>query len=234
MEDQQYIVSRQFAAEILNVSIRTLDRYAKSDKITSMRRGRQLFFSEKELLDYKARQMAQEELEQVHKARRRRAEEGRRRAREPLRRAQNVQNKDFVDVEEAHILEQEGSYDDLDVGFADIKDSLLRRSPEESIYRSLFKKAELELKNLRQKLDVANYQVGKLGAQVASMVPLIEFKKQKHELLELSEENREKGNDIAQLEQQIKIEQWVKRIYAAFLFFMMGLMPLLVILRLFS
>ena len=232
MDHQQYHVSRQFAAEILNVSVRTLDRYSKSDKISSVRRGRQLFFSEQELLDFKAKQMAQQELEEVQKARLQRHRE--RPSTSRRRSSVSSRKREFADVEKAQVLEQEGDFDDVDAAFADIRDSMLRRSPDESIFRSLYKKAEHELKELRGKLEMANYRVGNLEAQISSMVPQIEFKKQRQELLELAQENRSKSHEMAELESQLQLERWVKRIYGGFLFFMMGLFPLLVILRLFA
>lgn len=222
VDEHLYSVPRKFAAELLNVSLRTLDRYSKKNTIRSLRRGRELFFNEQEILDFKAQILAKEQFEQVQKRKQQRVE-----PKAPVR--------EFADVEEAQVMEQQSKrgeeYDDLDAGFATIRDSLLRRSPEESIFKALFEKAEGELKGLRQKLEAAHYQIGKLESEVQSMVPMIEFKKQKQELLALAEENRFKLQDIAELEKQVKIEQFVKKVYAAFLFFMMATMPLLIILR---
>ncbi len=234
MAEKSHTVSRQFAAEILNVSVRTLDRYSKGDKISSVRRGRQLFFSEQELLDFKAKQLAQEQLQEAHERR-----HSRQTNKSPSRSAKKVTSRqaDFPEVEAAQVMEQDerqDHYDDIDAGFAEIRDSMLRRSPEEGIFRSLYKKTEKELKDVRQKLEMANYQIGRLESQVTSMVPQLEYKKQKQELLELAQENREKSVEISAMEQQVRIERWVKRLYAGFLLFMMALMPLLVILRLFA
>lgn len=241
MAETSHSVSRQFAAEILNVSVRTLDRYSKGDKISSMRRGRQLYFNEQELLDFKAKQMAQQQLQEVHERRQSRQSQvaPKKTRKSASRRDSFVSSRqdDFADVQAAQVMEQGDElehYDDIDAGFAEIRDSMLRRSPEEGIFRSLYKKAELELKDLRQKLELANYQVGRLESQVTSMVPQLDFKKQKQELLELAAENREKTEEMTLLEQQVRIERWVKRLYAGFLFFMMALMPLLVILRLWA
>jgi len=228
VNEQSHTVPRKFAAELLNVSLRTLDRYSKKNTISSLRRGRELFFNEQEILDFKAQILAKEQFEKIHKNR---------------QQSQAVPQKsarDFSAVEEAQVLEQQPrrgeqeSYDDLDAGFADIRDSLLRRSPEESIFKALFQKAEEELKALRQKLETAHYQIGKLESEVQTMVPQIEYKKQKQELLALAEENRFKQQDIAELEKQIRIEQFVKKVYAVFLFFMTATIPLLIILRLLS
>lgn len=228
MDETNYTVPRKFAAEILNISMRTLDRYGRKDKISSLRRGRQLFFNEKELLDFKAKILVQQQYEQVQLKR-----QQKKNVRSQI--YQKPPAREFEDLERAHIVEQnyeEGDFDPIDGDFAEIRDSLLRRSPEESIYKKLYEKTDGELKDAQSKLEMANYQVGKLESQVRTMVPLIEFKKQKQELLSLAEENRFKDKDIDELERQVKIEQFAKTLYAAFLYFMVALMPILLILRL--
>lgn len=237
MSKNTHTVSRQFAAEILNVSVRTLDRYTKSDKISSVRRGRQLYFEESELLDFKAKQLAEEQLQEAHKRRHTQHVDTTKKKAQTSAKQASSRQPEFADVQAAQVLEQdydEGDYDTLDAGFAEIRDAMLRRSPEEGIYRSLYKKAEAELKTVREKLELANYQIGRLESQVRSMVPQLEFKRQKEALLELAAENKEKTEELTSLEQQIRLERWVKRLYGGFLFFMMGLLPLLVILRLFA
>jgi hypothetical protein len=223
IDENLYSVPRKYAAELLNVSLRTLDRHSKKNTIRSLRRGRELFFNEQEILDFKAQTLAKEQFEMIH--------------RNKKEMVQRKQVRDFHEVEKAQVVEQEGrrgadeQYDDLDAGFASIRDSLLRRSPEESIFKALFQKAEEELGSLRHKLDAAHYQIGKLEAEVKSMVPQLEFKKQKQEMLALAEENRFKEQDISALEKQVRVEQFMKKVYAVFLFFVMATMPFLIILR---
>lgn len=225
IDEHLYSVPRKYAAELLNVSLRTLDRHSKKNTIRSLRRGRELFFNEQEILDFKAQMLAKEQFEMIH------------RKKEAI---PKKMTREFADVEQAQVVEQDSrrgvadEYDDMDAGFANIRDSLLRRSPEESIFKALFQKAEEELSSLRQKLESAHYQIGKLEAEVKSMVPQLEYKKQKQEMLALAEENRFKQQDISTLEQQVKVEQFMKKVYAVFLFFMMATMPFLIILRWFG
>ena len=241
MTTDNYTVTRRFAADILNVSLRTLDRQVRKGNISSMRRGRELFFNESNLLQFKARILAKEQYEQMQSLK---ASRGAKDNFQGRQKQTNQKTREFVDVQEAQVMEQSrveeedldlsGGYDELDAGFAKIRDNMLRRSPEERIYKALHAKTEEELKVTRQKLELANYKIGTLESQVNSMVPLIEFRRQKQELLALAEESRCKDKDIVGLENQVKIEQFVKKAYAVFLFFMMIIIPLLVILRLFS
>jgi len=232
-----YTVSRTFASDILNVSIRTLDRYTKKKHITSVRRGRNLFFSEGELLEFKAKIMAEKELKErkelkelkdggnrVKLSRAGRSEEA-----PPVR---SRRTDDFEDVRDAQVIEQTEPLDATDVEFSLIRDQLLRRSPEEGIFKRLYEQAEVSLKELRSKFELANYTVGQLEAQVKSMVPMLEYKKQKDELLLLADENKMKKEDIQQLERDVRVEMFAKKFYAAMLWGMVCLIPLLLILRL--
>lgn len=222
MSDQIHTVNRRFAADILNVSLRTLDRYVKKNSISASRRGRELYFGEQELLDFKAKLLAQAEFEQMQAKRFRK---------------EQVSKTEFADVAHAQVLEQtphleEGTPVRSEAMRPALKKEKGTENPEEGIYKDLYEKTDHELHVTREKLQVANYHIGKLEAQVKSMVPQIEFKKQHQELLSLAQESRHKTEDIAELEKQLKIEQVVKKIYAVFLFFMMALLPMLVILRL--
>jgi len=214
-------VNRPFAAEILNVSLRTLDRYAKRKVISSVRRGRELYFQEKDLLEFKAKLLARQEWQEI---------QAHKKAKNDTivdRPTAAGRGGDFPGVARAQVREQ---------GWNGTEEALVMRDAgnivkEESPFKKLYEKGEEELKMTRNKLQVANYRIGSLEAQVQSMVPMIEFKRQNHELLSLAENNREKQQGITILEQQVKIEQFVKKVYAVFLFFMMILVPVLIMLR---
>lgn len=230
---KDYEVTRRFAADILEVSERTLDRYAKRKQITSVRRGRQLFFSEEELLSFKAKIMAEDRLKQ-RQEQQDRVLKGRPRAGKgtatPLqaRRADDV----FEDLRQAQAVEQMGQMTETDADFLLIRDELLRRSPEEGIFKKLYEETEQENKELQKKLDMAGYKVGQLENQVKNMVPVLEYKQQREELLLLADEHKQTVEDIRQLERQLNIELFAKKIYAAMLWGMLCLIPLLLILRL--
>lgn len=213
MTDSSHTILRKSAAEILDISLRTLDRYVRKNNLTAVRRGRELYFEGKEIMKLKA------ELKGNTK--------------------EASQNSDFDEVEKARKKEEAEAMaaeplDELDVGFAKIRDELLRRSPEEGIFKALFEKNDQELKETRKKLDMATFRLGSLEAQLKSMVPLIEYRKKKEELLQLADRASIQQKDLKTLHDKLKSEILIRRIYAGFLFFMMGLLPLLLILRLVS
>lgn len=233
-ETSSKLLDRDEAAQILNVSVRTIDRWIKKGSISYARKGRDLFVREDSLQKFLSSQekkgKTQTEFPQVEAAQRKEQEKN-----QVITEAVQIEHSGTEPLKETSIHTPDAyQFRDLDRGFAEIKDRLLRRSPEESIYKGLYEKNEEELNVARGKLDIAHHRIGTLEAQVKSMVPLIEYRKQKEELLALAEENRFKQKDIQDLEKRVQIEQFVKKIYAGFLFIMMGILPLLIILRLWA
>jgi hypothetical protein len=249
--DNSHTITRKSAADILTVSLRTLDRYVRRKSLTTMRRGRELYFDGKEITTMKA------ELEKAIKAHEKawkrelpedfieieKARQKEQACPEPNRRADLIPEAEVIEekVREREDLKKHKPgkswqstaepLDDLDIGFAKIRDELLRRSPEEGIYKVLFEKVDAEHKDTRKKLDMATFRLGTLEAQIKSMVPLIQYRKKNDEALALSERAASQQKDLKTLHQKLHAEMIVKRIYAAFLFFMTALIPLLLILR---
>lgn len=224
INSDQYEVGRQFAAEILNVSVRTLDRYTKKKKISSVRRGRQLFFSEEELLNFKGQLLAKEMGKQ------RAAQKKQSTAKGHVFNA--PRQDDFVDVQKAQAREQSSVVESNHVSNEQPESAMSTEEHfEQVVYKKLYEESEVDNKELRKKVEGANYRIGQLEAQVNSMIPMVEYKKQKDELLLLAEENQFKQEDIKRLESNLKIEQFAKKIYAGLLWGMLCLIPILLIIR---
>lgn len=205
-DTKNYNVTRQFASEILNISLRTLDRYAKKKNISSVRRGRQLYFLEDELLSFKT-QLMEEESTKIKS---------------------QTPKKEFPEVEQAQAREQM-------VSTVESVSEFERNSEqgfENKIYKSLYEESALQVKELQKKCDTATYHIGQLEAQLKTMVPLLEYTKKGDEIRQLAEENSTRAKTITHLEKSIKVEQMAKRVYAAFLWGICCLIPLLLILRL--
>lgn len=230
MVDAPHTITRKSAADMLAVSARTLDRYVRKKSLTTLRRGRELYFDGKEVIKLKAE-----------------LQNGMNKGERGLKVEKEAHGNDFIEVKKAREKEQEETHthaevvhqkaeplDDLDIGFAKIRDELLRRSPEEGIYKVLFEKVDAEHKDTRKKLDMATFKLGSLEAQVKSMVPLIQYRKKNDEALQLAEQTGKQHKTLKILEKKLQGEIWIKRIYAGFLFIMTALIPLLLILRLVS
>ncbi len=208
------LLDRCEAAEILVTSVRTVDRLIKKGAISSVRSGRDLFVVEESLLKFQA--------------------EGKNRKGRPSKAPKSFVS-DFAEVHHAQVVEQSMPTEKEEEKPKEAKETEIYPIGyhlEQGIYKKLFEEGEQELKTVRQKLEMAHYRIGSLESQVKSMVPLIEFKKQKEEILSLAAENKTKKKDLQQMQKQLQMEQFVKKLYAGFLFLMLALVPLLVILRL--
>ena len=198
--------SRKNAAEFLNISVKSFDRYIKKQGITPLRRKRELFFTHADLEKLGKLMKGNETMKHSHRWG-----------------DSQPEVVAFPEVHQAQLVEQETTLA-----------SEKKLPAEERIYKALFEEAEGEMKEIRVKLDHATYRVGSLETQIKTMVPLLEFQKQKKELLQLSDENKTQKKNLKEIEKSLQIERFAKKIYAAFLFFMVTLLPLLVILRFFS
>ncbi len=208
------LLDRSEAAEILASSVRTIDRLIKKGAISGVRSGRDLFVVEESLLKFQA--------------------EGKNRKGRPPKAPRSFAP-DFAEVHHAQVVEQSMPVEEEKASQQTPTESYpIGYHLEQGIYKKLFEDSESELKNARQKLEMAHYRVGSLEAQVKSMVPLVEFKKQKEVILTLVAENKTKKKDLQQLQKKLAMEQFVKKLYAGFLFLMMALVPLLLILRIIS
>lgn len=187
MSEQEYVVPRPFAAELLNVSLRTLDRYVRRKHISSVRKGRQLYFSEQEILAFKAEAMA---LESVQQAKRQQEQ-----AREQVasrdeywktRQTMGRQGNDFIDVQMA----QEREAGDA-VGFGespdeDVRVLLSQDSLEARVYRKLYDSARGQLVETREELNRARMVLVKLQEKMRRSISPHRFHKQGRFLLQMA------------------------------------------------
>jgi DNA-binding transcriptional MerR regulator len=259
LKGSNYNISRAFAAEILNVSLRTLDRYAKKKTVSSVRRGRQLFFSEDELLSYKADLIAREDL--MIK-------------REQVQGMEEARRDDFVEVQQAQQREQtfhsrqpepvnirsvrtgvegeqmSGAEDQIGIQDDPILGTLSRKimssSPELAVYKQMYVDAKTELKQMRDQLYLAHQRVGQLEIELKGRAPLLEYKKQQQEVMMLTEKTTEQEEKIAtfkrkmdlhmremdEIQFQLKIEKVSKFVYGVLLFLVSVTVPIALILRL--
>ena len=103
-------------------------------------------------------------------------------------------------------------------------------SNQEEVFKKLFEELQLELKEKEQRLEIANYRVGQLEANLKESVPLLEHNS------DLASERTEKAQLRKSLDAQImevdmalnnyKEERFNKRIYLILLFILLLLQPL--------
>lgn len=201
---KSYTIDRKTAADLLNVSVRTIDRYLKSGKLSSRHRQRNVYISREDILE----EMEQKGIKV----------EG---AIDPAikKTSGTVDNKinDVVGtteddeyeeipvkqeytepqpIQQQPVYMQQPEYIGVNSALEDkVADSL-------EFYKNLYEVTKVELDEKSEKLNKMTFRLGQLEAKVEEMVPLVEFKKQQA----LLEENAASYRAAIEREKTIRIE----------------------------
>lgn len=215
------VVDRKQAAEMLSVSIRTIDRYIQRGVLNKEEINGRIFIKTKELkplLDQK--KITEEYLSSVSSLNKHRS---------PADLAQNLTG------------ESTANPTDSDNNFSEISSV---GNGDDQIYKNLYEELQEELKNKQERLEGANYRVGQLEGLLKESVPLIEYRKalsieeQKRDELEDLLKTFEKDNDIlnqtidskkTELEQvakKLEMEKFNKKVFVIILIILFLLQPL--------
>ena len=127
-------ITRAQAAKLLNVSVRTVDRYIRSGKLSSHKINRDIWLNRKDVIELTSQESPGLSTGQVS--------------------ASEVDNISEI----VHTLSTPSN---------------------EVVFEKLYHQLQSELKEQRQRLEMANYRVGQLESQLKSSIPLIEHQKEK-------------------------------------------------------
>ncbi len=253
-------IDRKVAAAILSISQRTLDRYIKSRVLIS-RKAKGRVWLDKEEVEVFKRKMEGEILEEVNAATRQHRdinedekcgviihrqgvstlstplststiESEREKVLSQLR--QQVMHNDRSDengmiLSYAHPWLSSGESVSPSPLYTVSGDTGSLRSAE--IYQKLYEDLKSEHAHAQKRLDVAHYRVGQLEAHVATMVPLLEYRKLKdeHKRLETGLYGEVKKRDMQLKKARVLFlsERMNKWVFAALVFILLGLQPVL-------
>ncbi len=202
MDVDNYKIDRKKASGLLNVSLRTVDRYAKSKKLSTVVVDGRVLFNEKEIVAFLGgRQMVDKvDMSTGHLS------------------IDNV-------VEEVDNVDKEGQ------GFVhSVSTSHKKTEGESGVYKKLFLELKEELHEKQERLEIANYRVGQLENQIKNSIPMLEYHRENYENKKKEEtfktEIEERKNLIEKLISQIKYEKFSKRIFIIIILIILALQPL--------
>ncbi len=202
-----YSLDRKAASRLLKVSIRTLDRYIKSQKLSSRAENGHIWLSREEVRKFKSGHVSTGIVDNVDMSTR------------------GVSIDKTVDT-------SIDSVDRVEVIEAKDKENLPRE--EKEIYKKLYFDVKEELNIKQERLEIANYRVGQLEAQLRSSMPMLEFHRDKYQSEKEKEDLKEKvaikEKEIKEVFTKVKIEKFNKRILLIILLFTLALQPLWLIL----
>lgn len=164
------VVDRKQAAQILNVSIRTVDRYIKKGTLRKEVINGRIFIksdSFKKLQEEKQKQ--DEYLSQLNS---------------------NYSNKESVPHRETMDAAETSNNED-EVLTAYIEEGI-ENGEKSGIYKRLYEELQEELKEKQERLEGANYRVGQLEGLLKETVPLLEYRK----ALALEQKKRDELEDL--------------------------------------
>lgn len=198
-----YSLDRKAASRLLKVSIRTLDRYIKTRKLSSHENSGRIWLSKEEIRKFKSRQVS----------------------------TPTIDNVDMSIPKMSIDMTMDTSIDNVDrVEVIEAKNKENLPKEENDIYKKLYFDVKEDLNVKQERLEIANYRVGQLEAQLASSIPMLEFHRDKYqnekEKQELKEKMENKEKEIREAFSKVKIEKFNKRIVLTILLFTLALQPL--------
>lgn len=235
----KYNIDRQTAARLLNVSLRTVDRYLATGKLSAVRTDGRVWLSNLDIRNMlKGIEADMTNSESLHDNTDNIVD---------MRTDSDRQNVIYSDVTE-RTSRQDHLRDDTRHDNSETE-GLNRKAV---FYKNLYEETKLELQEKQKMIDHATYRIGQLESQVASMVPLLEFQQQQKMLAEKTahyehelgvEKARRKELTtqlIAEIEdreaalkgkdKEVAVERLNKSVFAVILFVVLALQPVLWIL----
>lgn len=219
----KFTVSRKQAADILDVSTRTVDRYIRNKKLAARKKGGSILLSEEELQNLKS-----VHFQNMHGNGPRVAGRSHRHVDSTAARA----SKQIFDAETGEVEEDISSQGSLEkpIPFEN-GNALTQKSEREKVFEELYDLSRREVREYHNKLETANYRMGQLETQIKHSVPLLEHR-EKEELIREQEhliqgKMKRQDESVHMMEQDLKSERLNKNIYIGLLFGLLALQPLL-------
>ncbi len=205
IQDETHNLDRKTASKLLKVSIRTIDRYIKSKKLsTSVVDGR-VWLSKRELEDVNSRKISRMSTQVVD-----------------MSTPRMSTDTEVDETDKVEVLEHE-SVDSVST-------KSRKRKTSSGAYKKFYEDLKEELHEKQERLEIANYRVGQLEAQVKNSVPMLEYHQEKFETeqqeLKLQEQITEQNGLIKKVINQVKYEKFNKRIFLGVLLIILALQPL--------
>jgi len=217
------VIDRKQAAEMLDVSIRTIDRYVRRGTLGKEEINGRVFIKTTDLKPLLARKKLQEkylfEIESLNPE-----------SDKPIHGSQN-QADNSEPIATSYTSSENGHYYET-------------AEEDSGVYKKLYEELQEELKIKQERLEGANYRVGQLEGLLKETVPLLEYRKvlaqeqQKQEELEdllktfekdnelLNQTIESKGTELKQVSEKLKTERFNKKVFIIILVVLFLLQPL--------
>lgn len=209
----KFTVSRKQAAEILEVSTRTIDRYIRDKKLGARKKGGNIMLNEEEVSHFRVAKF-----QSMHGA-------------SPSGPGRVHRHVDSVAPKAATIVDEETGQIEESKTPAPAQTAVAKSSGRDQVFEELYDLSRREIREYHNKLEAANYRLGQLETQLKHSVPLLEHQETKEMLDEqekmVQEKIKRQSEAIDILEQEVRGERLNKNVYIGLLFGLLALQPLL-------
>lgn len=218
----KFTISRKQAAEILDVSTRTIDRYIRSKRLNARKKGGSILLSEEELNNLKVATF-----QNMHGASPDVPGRAHRHV-DTVAAREDAETRQIFDAETGEIEE----HVDMPIPMETEETTAVAvRSEREKVFEELYDLSRREVREYHNKLEAANYRLGQMEVQLKHSVPLLEYH-EKEELLREQEgvitgKVKRQEEAMQMMESEVKAERLNKNIYIGLLFGLLALQPLL-------
>lgn len=204
---QKYNVDRKAASRLLKISVRTVDRYIKKKVLTAQNIGGRVWLNKDEVETLNTRHVFPQ--------------------------AVSTESDTNIDTSTS-VMTIDTTHDNYEKNQPELSTQGVAKTVKSAdlspLYQNLYNEVKEELKEKQERLEIANYRVGQLEAQIKNSVPLLEYHR------EAAEKKLEKARLIEKLEntekqilsyvRQLQLEKYNKKIFLAILLILMALQPL--------
>lgn len=207
-DENIYNIDRKGASKLLKVSIRTVDRYIKAKKLSIQIINGRVWLNKAEIIRFK------EELGRPVCVDKITVSTSDMSIDSDVDRIDKIDNVEVVDHE----------------NFEKFSSKKSEKSLSDEVYKKLYADAKEELREKQERLEIANYRVGQLEAQIKNSIPLLEYHRENYERKKVEEEFvgkiQESLMTLKKLSLEVKIATFKKRISSIILFTVLALQPL--------
>lgn len=205
---KQENISREAASGLLGVSVRTVDRYIRAKKLSTVVLEGRIWLDREEVEVFKAKKKSRHEVDKVDMS--------------------------TSGLSSGHEVDKVDNEVDISVDKVDILEKMStekKRSKESTeTFKKLYQELKEELKEKQERLEIANYRVGQLEAQVRNSIPMLEYHRENYEKQKVEEDLRselkESSDIIKKLSSKVKYAKFSKRVYIIILLIVLALQPL--------
>ncbi len=200
-----YTVDRKAASRLLKVSIRTVDRYIKANKLFCEDRDGRIWLDKSQINKLRSSKNS------------RQVEDG---------------SKAEMSIDKRGMVDHDVSIGNVDTSSESGRRKAAREkdSTGGEVYQKLFEELQSELKQKQERLEGANYRVGQLEGLLRESVPLPDHNRlllaERTEKQELEAQHLSLKVEYDQMSERFRDENMTKKILIGFIFIVMLLQPL--------